>query len=414
MRSADDATPRDPYLEMLSAEDPYPLIHELRAEDPVHFVAPFGFWYVTRHDDVKRLFNDPDECTGDRRAWQGYVPPEEGSWMRWVADNSFFAMPAEDHARIRKLVSAAFKPRAIQRMDRQIREVVDQYAGPLENRRGEVIDLLGEFTNIVPNVVISRITGIPPGDDEDRFREIAQSVIAGFLPFTPPDVVEQANRDFQELSDYIRSLYHRRRESPRDDMISDLVHAQEDDEKLSENDVVILMSGLIAAGSETTALGGMGLIATLLQNPDAMEELRADRSLIPKALNEIIRFTFGGPMGLPRYAVRDFTLRGKEIRKGQMLMLAFGGANRDPAVYENPDVLDIHRDPKDLVTFGHGPHYCLGAHLARQEMGCMIDSLLDILPPGSTVDPEAMEFRDAGLFKRPLNLPVRIPDAEPR
>ena len=192
-------------------------------------------------------------------------------------------------------------------------------------------------------------------------------------------------------------------------MISDLVQAQEDDEKLSENDVVILMSGLIAAGSETTALGGMALIATLLQNPDAMEELRADRSLIPRAMDEIIRITFGGPMGLPRYAVRDFTLRGKAIQKGQMLMLAFGGANRDPAVYRDPDVLDLHRNPKDLVTFGHGPHYCLGAHLARQEMGCMIDALLDILPPGSTVEQEAMEFRDAGLFKRPLNLPVRIP-----
>jgi len=409
MSSASDATPQDPYLEMLSAEDPYPLIHKLRAEDPVHFVTPFGFWFVTRHDDVKRLFNAPDDCTGDRRAWQGYVPPEEGSWLRWVADNSFFAMPAEDHDRIRKLVSAAFKPRAVQRMDRQIREVVDQYAEPLKNRRGEVIDLLGAFTNIIPNVVISRITGIPPGDDEDRFRVIAQSVIAGFLPFTPPDVVDQANRDFQELSDYIRSLYHQRRESPREDMISDLVHAQQDDEKLSENDVVILMSGLIAAGSETTALGGMALIATLLQNPDAMEELRADRSLIAKAMNEIIRFTFGGPMGPPRYAVRDFRLRGKAIQKGQMLMLAFGGANRDPAVYENPDVLDLHREPKDLVTFGHGPHYCLGAHLARQEMGCMIDVLLDILPPGSTLDQDAMEFRDAGLFKRPLNLPVRIP-----
>ena len=128
-------------------------------------------------------------------------------------------------------------------------------------------------------------------------------------------------------------------------------------------------------------------------------------------MNEIIRFTFGGPAGLPRYAVRDFELRGKKIQKGQMLLLAFGGANRDPEVYEKPDVLDLHRDVKDLVTFGNGPHFCLGANLARQEMGCMIDALLDILPAGSMIVEEAMEFVDAGLFKRPLNLPVRIPTA---
>jgi cytochrome P450 len=411
MSAQSPETPQDPYLQMLQQpEDPYPILHALRAEHPV-YKTPLGFWFVSRHDDVKRLFNDPENCTGDRRAWSGYNAPPEGTWMRWAADNSFFAMPPEDHARIRKLVSAAFTPRAVRRMDRQIREVVEHYAEPLKNRGGEVIDLLNEFTNVVPNVVISRITGVPPGDDEDRFREIAQSVVAGFLPFTPPDLVEQANRHFEELSDYVRGLFHQRQASPQEDLISDLVLAQGDDDKLTEDDVVILVTGLVAAGSETTALGGLALIATLLQHPEAMEELRADRSLIPKAINEIIRFTFGGPAGLPRYAVRDFTLRGQQIRKGDMLMLAFGGANRDPEVYDDPDVLDIHRDVRDLVTFGNGPHYCLGANLARQEMACMIDALLDIVPPGATVDEEAMEFRDAGLFKRPLNLPVKVPVA---
>jgi cytochrome P450 len=406
-----DGTPQDPYLQMMEAPDPYPLLHELREQDPVHFVAPLGFWFVTRYDDVKRLFNDPDNCTGDRRAWAAYVPPEEGTWLRWIADNSLFALPPEDHARIRRLVSVAFTPAAVRRMDLQIREVVDQFAQPLKNRNGEVIDLLGEFTNSIPNVVISRITGVPPGDDEDRFREMAQSVIASFLPFTPPDVVERAEKDLLELSSYVRALCAERREHPREDLISDLVHASENDEKLSEDDVVSLVTGLVAAGSETTALGGMALISTLLQNPDALEALRADRSLIPKSINEIMRFTFGGPAGLPRYALRDFELRGKKIQKGQMLLLAFGGANRDPEVYENPDLLDIHRDVKDLLTFGQGPHYCLGANLARQEMGCMIDALLDILPRGSMVVQEAMEFTDAGLFKRPVNLPVQVPAA---
>jgi cytochrome P450 len=294
-------------------------------------------------------------------------------------------------------------------MGAQIREVVDRFAQPLKNRRGEVIDLLGQFTNPIPNVVISRITGVPPGDDEDRFREIAQSVIAGFLPFTPPDLVAKAEADFMELAGYVRGLCARRRAQPEEDLVSDMIQAQENDERLGEDDIIILVTGLVAAGSETTALGGLALIATLLRNPEAMEELRADRSLIPKAMDEIIRFTFAGPAGLPRYALRDFTLRGRQIRKGQMLMLSFGGANRDPEVYADPDVLDLHREVKDLTTFGNGPHYCLGAHLARQEMGCMLDALLDILPPGSKICDEKMEFRHSGLFKRPLNLPVEIP-----
>ncbi|MGE4607733.1 MAG: cytochrome P450, partial [Myxococcota bacterium] len=269
--------------------------------------------------------------------------------------------------------------------------------------------LLGEFTNIVPNTVISRLTGIPPaGDDEVRFRQLAQSVIAGFLPFTPPDVKQKANDSFIELSDWVREMCGKRRARPEDDLVSDLLQAQDADDRLTEDDVVMLISGIVAAGSETTALGGMALIATLLNHPEPLARLRADRSIMPKAVNEIIRFAFGGPAGLPRYAVRDFELRGKPIKKGQMLMLSFGGANRDPAIYDKPDEIDFDRDNRELITFGQGPHFCLGANLARQEMGSMLDALLDIVTPGSSIVQEAMEFQDSGMFKRPLNLPVAI------
>jgi cytochrome P450 len=136
--------------------------------------------------------------------------------------------------------------------------------------------------------------------------------------------------------------------------------------------------------------------------------VRDDRSLVPKAVNEIMRFAFGGPAGLPRFAVRDFELRGQKIRKGQMLMLSFGGANRDPAVFDDPDTLDIERDARDLLVFGNGPHYCLGANLARQEMGCMIEAMLDFLPPGSRWRKDQMEFQTTGLFRRPVTLPIEL------
>jgi len=409
MVEASEPIRQDPYLEILSAEDPYPLLHQLRAEDPVHW-TPLGFWFVTRHDDVKRLFNDPERVTGDRRAWEHHVSQPEGTLMRWMEDNSLFAMSAQDHARIRKLVSKAFTPRAVRRMDAQIREVVERIAAPLRGRGGEVVDLMGAFTNLVPNLVISRITGIPPGADEERFRELAQATIAGFLPFTPPALARKAGESFEELAAWVREMCQKRRREPQEDLVSDLLLAQEEDGDLSlgEDDIVGLITGIIGAGSETTAIGGMGLIASLLRQPESLARLRQDRSLIPSSMDEIIRWTFGGPGGLPRYAVCDFRLRGQQVRKGQMLMLSFGGANRDPAVYDDPDSLDLDREMKDLLVFGNGPHYCLGASLARQEMGCMLDALLDIVVPGSQIREEEMDFQDSGLFKRPLNLPVQL------
>src|SRR5262245_37070799 len=398
----------DPFFEMLAADDPNPLLHALRASDPVHFVEPLGFWLVTRHDDVKRLFHDPDHVTLDKRTWDRHVSPTEGTTLRWAEDRGLFAVSREEHARIRRLVSAAFTPRAVRRMENQIREVVERTAAPLRGRYGEVIDLLGEFTHVVPNTVISRITGVPPGDDEVRFRCIAQTVIAAFMPFTPEEMRREAERGFQELSAWVRELVAKRRVHPEEDLVTDLVHAQDANDALCEDDIVLLLSGLIGAGSETTALGGASILRMLLDEPAALHRLRSDRGLIRRSIDEIIRYTIGGPGGTLRYALRDFELRGQQIRKGQMIMLSLGGANRDPAVYENPDVLDLDRAVRDLPTFGNGPHYCLGANLAREEMACMLDALLDVVPPGSFVRNDRVEYVDAGLFRRAINLPVQI------
>jgi cytochrome P450 len=398
----------DPFLALLDAKDPAPLVHRLRAEDPVHFVAPLGFWFVTRHDDVKRLFNDPENATQDRGAWEHYAPPPEGSMLRWFHDNNFARQGPEAHARFRRLFNGALTPRAVRRMDAQIRDVVERFAAPLRDRPGEVLDLMGDFTNPIPNAVISRVTGVPPGADEVRFRELAQELIRGFFPFAPPEAQASSEAALREMAAWVRAMATQRRRALAEDLISDLLRTQERDETLTDDEIVLLISVLIGAGSETTNLGGLVMIQTLLQHPEQLKRVRDDRSLVPKAVNEIMRFAFGGPAGLPRFAVRDFELRGKQIKKGQMLMLSFGGANRDPAVFDDPDTLDIERDARDLLVFGNGPHYCLGANLARQEMGAMLDAALDIVRPGSRVREDLQRFQPMGLFQRPLNLPVEI------
>lgn len=398
----------DPFLEILAADDPAPLLRALRAADPVHFVEPFGFWLVTRHADVKRLFNDPDNASSDKRLWERYERPPEGSLRRDSDDHGFLALPPADHDRVRGLVSRAFTPRAVRRMEDQIREVVARIAAPLRDRPGEVIDLLSDFAAIVPNAVISRLTGVPPGDDERRFRELAQSVIPAFFPLTPPDAVARADRAFTELSAWVRELCEKRRVAPREDMLSDLVQVEEGDERLSTEDVVRLISGLIGAGSETTALAICAILPSLLQHPESLERLRADRALLFGAMDELLRYSLGGAAGPVRFAARDFELRGRALRKGQMIMLSLGGANRDPSVYDEPDRLDLDREVHELLVFGSGPHYCLGANLARREIGCMLDALLDIAPTGSRVRDDRIQLQDAGLFRRPLNLPVEI------
>ncbi|HVH16936.1 MAG TPA: cytochrome P450 [Myxococcota bacterium] len=404
---------RDLFLDLLEmsmqfGRDPAPLLHRLRNEDPVHFVAPLGFWFVTRHEDVKRLFNDPENVSQNRRYWEHYAPAPEGTLVHWLQEESLMSQGDEGHARFRRLFLGALTPRAVRRMDAQIREVVERFAAPLRNRPGEVIDLLGDFTNPIPNTVISRIFGVEAGADEKRFRDLAQEMIRAFFPFAAPEALAGAESALQEMSPWIRRMVAERRAAPREDLISDLLRTQGDDERITDDEIVLIVSLLIGAGSETTNLGGMILIRTLLDHPEQLKRVRDDRSLVPKAVNEIMRFAFGGPAGMMRYAVRDFELRGRQIRKGQMLMLALGGANRDPAVFPNPDVLDFDRDNRELLVFGNGPHYCLGANLARQEMGCMLDAALDIVTPGSRVREDLQRFQPMGLFQRPLNLPVEI------
>ena len=398
----------DPDSPVLSEEfilEPLAIIERLRAEDPVHFVPGLGFWMVTRYDDVRRLFTDPN-ATNDPRVFEHYVAPPEGTFLRWASDNGLFSLSPDEHARVRRLVSAAFTPRAIARMEAQVEEVVEQFAAPLRGRTG-VVDLMAEYTDPIPNAVISRVTGIPAKSGEEvRFRELAQATIRGFFSFADEPAKIRAGEAFVELADWVRQLAEERRRAPREDLITDLVRARDRGDAMSDDEIVLLVAALLGAGSETTAIGGFIAIDTLLQHPETMERLRADRSLLPNAVREILRFNFGGGAGLPRYAIHDFELRGKQIRKGQMLLLSFAGAHRDASVFPNPNRFDVERNTDDLTIFGLGPHYCLGVHLALAELRCVVDAALDFLPRGARQRPDLVRWQRLIFFRRPENLPV--------
>jgi cytochrome P450 len=344
--------------------DPYPEITRLRKEEPVHFVPHMQAWFLTRHEDVKRLMSDLELVTGDWRAWESYRPPP-GPYMRWLADNNLHAMEREDHLRVRRLVATAFTPRATARIDGQIRQVVAHYAERLRRRTGTV-DLMGELIDAVPNAVISRVAGIPAKDDDQvRFRRLAEAVTRATLPFAPLEEFAQAEDAMGELADWVGQVARIRKRDPEEDLISELMAAADAGDRISVSEAVLLVVGLISAGSETTALAGMVSLMSLLAQPDVFGRLKADRSMIDRALLEILRHDFGGPGCLPRYALRDFRLSDKLIHRGQMVLLSFGGANRDPSAFPNPDDFDIDRDQRNLLAFGHGAHYCLGSYLAK-------------------------------------------------
>jgi cytochrome P450 len=387
--------------------DPYALITRLRLEEPVHFVPHMSAWFLTRHDDVRQFMADTDLVTSDSRAWESYRPPV-GPNMRWAADNNLRALERGDHLRLRRLAAAAFTPRAIARIDRQIREVVAHYASPLRGRAG-VVDLMSALIDPVPIAVICRITGISAeGQSEARFRELAQPVVAAFLPFASADAFDEAEDAMGELADWVREVARARQRDPQDDLISDLMTAVEGGDRVTVDEAVLLLASLIMAGSETAALGGMVCLMSLLSRPEVMEGLRQDRAAIDRAVLEIIRRDMSGPGFLGRYALRDFELRGRQIRAGQMLMLSFGLANLDPAAFPDPDAFDIDRDQSNLLAFGHGVHYCLGAHLAKAELRQVVDALLDIVPPNAQIRFDLMQFRTFNMFPRPTSLPVDL------
>ena len=317
----------DPLFTEEFRDQPANVIARLRREDPIHWVPELGIWVATRYDDVRALFSEP-RATPDRRAWEHYRPAPEGSFMRWVSENGFFSAPPDQHARLRRLVSAALTPRAVARMEDQIREVVEQFAAPLRGRTG-VVDLIPEFTDPIPNTVISRITGIPAkGADEARFRQIARDALSGINPLADAKAQKLAETSFSELADWVREMTEERRQRPREDLISDLAAVRDADDRLADDDIVATIASLLSAGTETTAMASAFGLRTLFHHPEELEALRRDRSLLPNAVNELMRYDFGSGM-LPRYVKEDFELRGKMLRKGQIVLLSFMGAHRD-------------------------------------------------------------------------------------
>lgn len=366
--------------------EPVETLARLRREDPAHF-SQHGFWYLTRYDDCAMVLKDPDRFSSAAAGWGGGNPlakdREAGNEIekglsRTLAQ-SFNQMDAPDHSRIRALIVSAFSRRRIEERQDRIRAVIDERLDAAA-ARGR-FDLVTDFAFHVPIIVASEIIGIPI-EDREQFRAAFENTAALMAPKRSEDSWAAALESARWIGRYVRSLIADRRASPRDDLISALVEAEDARGSLSDAELSSAISTIYtAAGTTTERFISSGLFL-LLSHPDQWQAVVADPTLVAAALEEILRFHHPTQStSTNRRCVVDVELHGKTLKAGDTVRVGLGAANRDPEVFPDPDRFDIRRKmAAPPLSFGAGPHFCIGASLARIEGRLAIEAIADGWP----------------------------------
>jgi len=357
--------------------NPYPVYAELRTRTPVLYDEATNHWLVSRYADVNALLRD-------RRFGRTYLHvsghaemgrPEEPDWQEpfWrLIRGGILDMEPPEHTRVRKLVSKAFTPRMVEGLRPRVQKIVDGLVDSIAGA-GEV-DLIATVAEPLPVTVIADMLGVPESD-RHHLRPWSAEICLMYELNPSDEYARRAVAASVEFSDYLRELSRERRANPRNDLISALAQVVDDGVMLTEDELVGTCVLLLNAGHEATVnVTGNGWWS-LFRNPGQLDRLRADRSLVPSAIEELMRYDTPLQM-FERWVLEDFDLHGERIPKGAELGLLFGSANRDPSVFAEPDRLDVSREPNPHLAFGAGIHFCLGAPLARIELETSFATLL--------------------------------------
>ncbi|MFJ9453670.1 cytochrome P450 [Kitasatospora sp. NPDC101447] len=401
--SADPAGPRDLAADLLTPEarrDPYPFYARMRREIPVHRSAD-GIWYLTRYADVEaalgdlRLSNDRDRMTRAYVALGGDLKALSRLTDRLGRVMSNTDPP--DHARLRKLANRAFTARRVEALRGGIQRIVDQLIDRAV-QAGPTTDLIETVAAPLPMSVVCELFGIPPEDRPQvetwfsRFGRLSEDL----------DKTEEAIGEYEE---YLARLIRHRRADPGDDLISALVATQAQDDRLTDSELLSTCFVLITAGDETTThLIGNGVLA-LLRHPDQLARLRADPGLIRGAVEELARYDTV-TQAIVRVVAEDLEIGGRTLRAGELVYLFLGATNRDPERFEDPDRLDLTRPGNRHLSFGNGPHFCLGGPLAKLQAEVAVGTLVRRLPELRLADGAPLDWRPNPLQRRLCALPV--------
>jgi cytochrome P450 len=377
------ASPTDPVIDtpLFGAEmlaDPYPVYRRLREADPVHWYEAFGAWVLTRYHEVVTALHDPrfsSERTGAMQQMAGR--PGLTPFFDFLATRMVYADPPR-HTRLRGLVSKAFTPHAVEAMRPHIQALVDQFLDRVQPHGR--MDVVADLAYPLPVTVIVEMLGVPV-EDRDRLKRWSDEFIVYFSKSpdqVTPEEYDRAARAVAAEEGYFRTSVARLRGEQRS-LLGAMARAEESGDRLSEQELYANANLLLTAGHETTTnLIGNGVLA-LLRHADQLEKLRADPSLLPGAIEEFLRYD--SPVQFThRVAKEDVAVGDKTIRRGQFVYLMLAAANRDPARFPDADRLDVTRKDNHHLSFGQGPHFCLGAPLARLEALIAFGTLLRRFP----------------------------------
>ena len=391
--------------------DPYPRYAAIREHSPA-FRTSIGFVVVGRFDDCQAVLRDPRFGKGDTASvaiWARYGLTE-AEWYERFPDflgqsSSMLGLDPPDHTRLRRLVAKAFTPKRVEQLRPDIvrlsAALLDGFAG------GGVVDMIPEVALRLPIAVISEMLGVPEAYWPE-LQPLVRTVVATLEISPSLEQVEASAAAASAIAEKFEGLIADRRARPTDDLLSQLIHVEEQGDQLNHDELIATVILLFAAGFETTTnLIGNGLLA-LLEHPDQLRRLRDDRTLVGTAVEEQLRWD--SPVQLDgRMAFEDLELHGVSVQAGEQVITLLGAANRDPRAFDDPERFDIGRASSQLMSFGAGIHFCLGAPLARLEGRVVLDALLDRFPVIEPAWGEARpRYRDSLVLRGLESLPVHL------
>lgn len=429
-----DASSAEP-LERVPADfmqDPYEILAQFREKGPVHeviFAHGAKVFLVTGYDEIRALVSDPRVSKDGRRMNEMFVR-HSGSGEYGSSDeaadqaNERAAVDADEsagfddelaahmlnsdpprHTRLRALVSKAFTPQRIERLRPHVEELADRLLDKMADQ--PVTDLVDSYAIRIPITIICELFGIPE-QDREPFRLWALKLVGAGQD---PEEVAEASR---KVTEYANSLINAKRANPGDDMVSELVQVTDGGDRLTQGELVAMIFVLVVAGHITTIYSIASSIHSLLTHPEELAKLKADPSLMPAAVDELLRYDGAAGVGTFRFTTEDIPIGKTVIPAGNLLALSWHSANRDDSRFCDADRLDLDRRPLGSMAFGHGLHYCIGVPLAKMQIEIALSRLITRFPDLRLADDhDELRWDNSALLRGLLTLPVQLGPQRP-
>ncbi len=387
--------------------DPYPIYAGLRRDHPVNWDG--RTWVISRYEDITALLSDPRMSSARTDQTFGVLPPEvqaELTPMRTIMTSRMLLSDPPKHTRLKNIVNKAFTPRMIESRRERLQEICHMFLDRVA-AQGRM-DVSEDIAALLPGWAISDVLGIP-ADDQPMFTRWARDQVriydrAGVSPADRVAVMRQGQKSMLEMRAYLAEVIESRRQEPRDDLITELVQAEEQGDRLSEDELFGMCVALLVGGNNSTAHLIGNAILTLIRHPEALAQIRADPELIKTAVEEVMRFE--SPVQATSRVVKErMEFRGETFEAGQGIVVLFGSGNRDGDQFAEPDHFDITRQPNRHLTFAHGPHFCLGASIARTVSQVGILTTIQRCADMELVE-DRVEWLEGFAFRGPKRLPI--------